>query len=591
MLSGLAAGLGLAGGVAAWALIHLIALITSLALFGRVAWQLPSFSTLEPGPQVVVAAALGGLLVSALAKWSPVIRGHGIPEAMEAVLTRQSRISPRAAVAKPLSAAVAIGTGGPFGAEGPIIVTGGAIGSMIGQIIPVSPSERKILLACGAAAGMAATFGAPLAAVVLAIELLLFEFTTRAFIPLVVASSVAAGVHSALFGAGPLFTVPAHDYAGLVKLPFFVILGVAGGLLAALVTKGLFVVEAGYRRLPIPEFWHPVLGGLAFGLIGLLVPRALGVGYDAIGDVLATRLAVSTVVVLGLAKLVAWWVALGSGTSGGTLAPLLLIGASFGSLFGIAASRLVPGLHLAPGAFAVVSMAAVFGAATRATFASIVFVFELTQDYQVILPLMLASVVADLVATSLMRESLMTEKLARRGLHVRAEYHVDVLASTRVADVMTRDVTTLPATLPIREAIARFQAGGHGAYPLVDETGRCVGVISRPDLLGMPTVDGQRAGDVASRDLVRVAPADPVVEALRLMVEQGVEHVLVMEGDDLVGICTRTDMLRARARLFEHERKEPGWMPSTLKWPAFTDRVRVGLGEDPGTRHGQHDEP
>src|SRR5256714_5461166 len=273
-LSLLAAVLGLAGGGASWVLIRLIGLLSNLALLHRVDWQLPSLAQFHPGWWIVPTAAVGGLVVSLLALWAPVIRGHGIPEAMEAVLVRQSRISPRAAIAKPASAAVAIGTGGPFGAEGPIIVTGGALGSLVGQVIRVSPSERKILLACGAAAGMAGVFGAPLAAVVLAVELLLFEFSARALVPLVVSASVAAGVHAALFGTGPLFTVPHHDFAGLSTLGVFALLGIACGLLAVVVAKGLFVMEAGYRRLPLSEFWHPVIGPLGFPLLGLAVPRA-----------------------------------------------------------------------------------------------------------------------------------------------------------------------------------------------------------------------------------------------------------------------------------------------------------------------------
>jgi H+/Cl- antiporter ClcA len=244
---------------------------------------------------------------------------------------------------------------------------------------------------------MAATFGAPLASVVLAIELLLFEFSTRAFVPLVISASIAGGMHSLLFGQGPLFHVPAHDYAGLVALPAFVVLGVGAGLLAVVITKGLFIIEGWYRRLPIGEFWHPVIGAVGFAVIGLAVPRALGVGYDAIGDVLSTRLAATTIAVLAGAKLIAWWIALASGTSGGTLAPILLISAGYGSLFGSGMHRLFPHLSAGPGAFALVAMAATFGAATRATFTSIVFVFELTRDYEVILPLMLATVIADLV--------------------------------------------------------------------------------------------------------------------------------------------------------------------------------------------------
>jgi chloride channel protein, CIC family len=251
LLAALAGVIGLAAGGAAYVLIHLIALITNVAFFHRVGWKLPSFTHLHRSPLVVVVAVTGGLIVGIMAKWAPVIQGHGIPEAIEAVLTKQSRISPRTALAKPLSAAIAIGTGGPFGAEGPIIVTGGAIGSLLGQIVRVSPSERKILLASGAAAGMAATFGAPLASVVLAIELLLFEFSARSLVPLVVAASVAAGMHAALFGTGPLFAVPQHNFEGLSQLAFYVPVGLACGGLAVIINKGLFLFEGGFRRLPV----------------------------------------------------------------------------------------------------------------------------------------------------------------------------------------------------------------------------------------------------------------------------------------------------------------------------------------------------
>src|SRR2546423_2211497 len=306
-LSLLAAVLGLAGGGASWVLIRLIGLLSNLALLHRVDWQLPSLAQFHPGWWIVPTAAVGGLVVSLLALWAPVIRGHGIPEAMEAVLVRQSRISPRAALAKPASAAIAIGTGGPFGAEGPIIVTGGALGSLIGQVLRVSAAERKILLAAGAAAGMAATFGAPLAAVVLAIELLLFEFSPRAFVPLVVAASIAGGMHTWYAGSGPLFDVPAHGFSGLGELPAFALLGLLCGLLAAVICKGLFIVEAGDPRLPISEFWHPIPGGAAFGLVGLAVPRALRVGYDVINDTLPSRLPAGTLAALFARKLVACW--------------------------------------------------------------------------------------------------------------------------------------------------------------------------------------------------------------------------------------------------------------------------------------------
>ncbi|HEX8003154.1 MAG TPA: chloride channel protein [Mycobacteriales bacterium] len=553
LLATLAGVLGFAGGGAAWVLVHLIALITNAALFHELSATPRSLAELDPGWPLVAAAVAGAVLISLLARWSPVIRGHGIPEAMEAVLTRQSRVAPRTAVAKPLSAAIAIGTGAPFGAEGPIIVTGGSIGSLIGQVLPVTPSERKILLASGAAAGMAATFGAPLAAVVLAIELLLFEYSVRAFIPLVVATSIAGGMHSALFEGGPLFEVPAHDYAGLGVLPAFVLLGLGCGLLAIVVSRGLFLVEDAYRRLPVGEFWHPVIGAVGFATVGLFVPRALGVGYDAIGDVLDSRLAVGTVAALALAKLVAWWLALGSGTSGGTLAPVLLISASFGTVAGSFLNGALPGPDVALGAYAVVAMAATFGAATQATFTAIVFVFELTRDYDVILPLMLASVVADLVYSAVNEDSLMTEKLRRRGLRVGRHYGVDPFTSARVADVMTPEVETFEADATVGEARRRF-AAGHGAYPIVDGD-RLVGIVARGDLLRVEEDDGARLCDHAPRQVVTVRPDDPAQAVLRVMLDEQVEHVPVTAPDGrLVGICTRTDLLKVRRRQFDLER-------------------------------------
>src|SRR5215212_11262169 len=557
LLTGLAAGLGFAGGGAAWVLVHLIGAITNLAVFHELSTHQRTYAGFQPGALLFVAAVTGALLISLLARWAPLIRGHGIPEAMDAILTKQSRIAPRTAVAKPLSAALAIGTGAPFGAEGPIIVTGGAIGSLLGQVIPVSPSERKILLAAGAAAGMSATFGAPLAAVVLAIELLLFEFSVRAFVPLVVATAIAGGMHSVLFGAGPLFKVPPHDYAGLDVLPGFVLLGLACGVLAIVLTRGLFAIETAYRRLPVSEFWHPAIGAVGFASVGLLVPRALGVGYDAIGDVLNARLAVGTVAALAAGKLIAWWLALGSGTSGGTLAPILLISASFGTVVGDGLNHVLPGPDVALGGFAIVAMAATFGAATQATFTAIVFVFELTRDYDVVLPLMLATVVADIVYGAVNDDSLMTEKLRRRGLHIGRHYGVDPFLSARVSDIMTTGVITVPASSTFGELRARFAMGGHGAYPIVDGD-RLVGIIARGDVLRDGCDDDQSLVEHASSDVITVRPDDRAQAALRIMVDEAIEHVPVVDGDRLVGICTRTDLLKVRRRHYELDRPQAG---------------------------------
>jgi H+/Cl- antiporter ClcA len=559
LLAAIGAVLGFAGGGAAWLLVHLIDLLTNVALFHDLAVEGRSLSELDPGWPLFAAAVGGALIISLLAKWAPVIRGHGIPEAMEAVLTKQSRIAPRTAVAKPISAAVAIGSGAPFGAEGPIIVTGGSIGSLLGQVVPVTPSERKILLAAGAAAGMSATFGAPLAAVVLAIELLLFEFSVRAFVPLVVATSIAGGMHSALFDDGPLFRIPVHDFAGLGVLPAFVLLGVACGGLAIVLSRGLFLVEDLYRRLPVDEFWHPVIGALGFATVGLFVPRALGVGYDAIGDVLDTRLAVGTVAALAAGKLIAWWLALGSGTSGGTLAPILLISSSFGTVVGSGLNEVLPGPDVALGAYAIVAMAATFGASTQATFTAIVFVFELTRDYEVILPLMLASVLADIVYSAVNEDSLMTEKLRRRGLRIGRHYGVDPFSHSRVRDVMTTAVQTLPLEASVGDARRRFARAAHGAYPVVDDRGRIVGIIARGDILRESCPDEAAILDHAARQVVTVRPTDPTQAALRVMVDEHVEHVPVIdEGRRLVGICTRTDLLKVRRRQFELERVQAG---------------------------------
>ena len=554
LLALLAVFMGFAGGGAAWLLVHLIELITNVALFHRFDFEMRLMTEFHPGPWLFVAAIGGALIVSLLARWAPVIRGHGIPETMEAVLTKQSRISPRTVIAKPLSAAVAIGTGAPFGAEGPIIVTSGSLGSLVGQILPVSPSERKILLACGAAAGMAATFGAPLAAVVLAIELLIFEFSVRAFVPLVVATAVAGGMHSALFGAGPLFQVPSHDYAGLAVLPKFVVLGVACGGLAIVISRGLFLVEHWYRRSGIPAFWQPVVGAIGFATVGLFVPRALGVGYDAIGDVTNSRVALGAAAALAIGKLVAWWLALGSGTSGGTLAPVLLISASFGVVMGSVLNRLLPGPDLAVGAFAVVAMAATFGAAAQATFTSIVFVFELTRDYNVILPLMLASVIADLIYSAVNADSLMTEKLSRRGLHVGRHYGTDPFTTTRVERIMSSPVVSIDATSTVGEARRRFASHGHGAYPIVSD-GRLVGIVSRGDLISTTLGDDAPIGEVATAEVATVRPTDQAQVALRVMVDEHVEHVPVVDDDGrLAGICTRADLLKVRRQQLDLER-------------------------------------
>ncbi len=558
MLTGAAATLGVVGGGAAWALLHLIDLLTSILVFHQWGIHPPPMSELEPDGWLIVSAVGAAVVISLLAKLAPIIRGHGIPEAMESVLTNQSRVTPRAAILKPVSAALAIGSGAPFGAEGPIIVTGGSLGSLLGQVLRVSPSERKILLGCGAAAGMSAVFGTPLAAVVLVIQLLVFEFSRRVFLPLAVAAAVAGGMHAALFGSGPLFQISTDEFAGLRPLPLFIVLGLACGLLAVLITRGLFFVEGCYRKLPVSDFWHPIVGAVGFATIGLIEPRTLGVGYDMISDLLNDRLTIATIAVLGTLKLFSWWLALGSGTSGGTLAPILIISASMGLLYGHLVTAIFPGIELSPGAFGLVAMAATFGAAAAATFAAIVFVFELTRDYEVILPLMVASVVADLTASSLLPDSIMTEKLTRRGVKVSGEYSMNHLQTTPVAEVMSREVVTVGDDATVDDGQHLFATNMHSDYPIIDTTGACVGIVSRGDLLTLDAAGSDLLIDHAARRLVTIEPGDSSLAAMDEMVNQQVDHLPVVANGDLVGIITRTDIFKVRRHQLDAEEPQPG---------------------------------
>lgn len=561
----LSVGIGLAGGFIGWAFLRASALMLSLTLTQRASSHFPTLANVHPGWSLIPIAASGGLVVAVLARREPMVRGHGIPETMDAVLRQQGRISIQAAAAKPIATATAIGSGAPFGAEGPIIVTGGALGSLLGQAVRVSPAERKILLAAGSAAGMAAIFGTPVGAVLLAIELLLFEFSTRAFVPLVIASVVADAVHTSLFGTGPFFSVPNVHYGGAGELPFYAILGLATGVLGVVITIVVYRVDDLFAHSRIPRFWHPVVGALVFAAVGIAIPRVLGPGYDVIGDVLHDELALGTLgLVLG-AKLVVWWVAIGSGNSGSSLAPLLLMGAAAGSLVGSGLGWAVPGLHLDPAAFALVGMVATFGAAADAPFTSIVLGFELTRSYNLILPLMLAAVLADLVAKSLMSDSLMTRKLTRRGVRVSTDLHADLLRTELVVDVMSADVDTIDMTATVGDAITLFRESRHHALPVVDEDGRCVAMLTEQDIFRHRVPHTTPALSIASRELILARPDESLLRAVERMVGEDIRQLPVVADDGhLVGLCTRLDILRVSEAQAEGEHRQPGWIRSQL---------------------------
>jgi len=572
-VSFLAAGVGLIAGCIAFLLYKLIGLFTNLAFYGHFSFNFvsPRYSLGHLGLWVIVIPVIGGIIVRIMAKYgSSKIKGHGIPEAMEAVLANRSKIEPRVAILKPISAAIAIGTGGPFGAEGPIIQTGGAVGSLIGQVMHTTAAERKVLLACGAAAGMSATFNTPIAGVILAIELLLFEFKARSFIPLVIASTLAAAVHMQLLGAGPMFTVAPMDFAIPRALPFYLLLGVICGLAAVGFTRVLYWVEDQFEKLPVDELWWPAIGALGLGIIGYFVPRVLGVGYDTIGDILNGNLALKILIVVMIAKAAALVISLGSGTSGGLLAPMFMSSAAMGGALALGLNHVFPSAHIAAGAFALVAMGAVFGAASRATFSFIIFAFEITRDYNSVLPLMLVSVIADGVSMLLMpKASIMTEKLRRRGMRIHQDYEVDVLQHTVVSDTMDREAPTLPATMTLNELADRIGSGDpevsrHQGMLVLDGEGKLAGIITRGDVLrALEKSPSGTVLDSCSRNVVVTYPDETLHEASEKMLRFNVGRLPVVDRADerrIVGYIGRPGIMAARRRKIDEEYvREPGW--------------------------------
>jgi chloride channel protein, CIC family len=581
LVSFLSAAIGLVAGLVAFALYKLIGLFTNLFFYHRWSADFISARHHNLGPWVIAVPVIGGLVVGVMAKYgTSKIKGHGIPEAMEAVLINRSRIEPRVAILKPISAAIAIGTGGPFGAEGPIIQTGGAIGSLVGQAFHTTAVERKVLLACGAAAGMSATFNTPIAGVILAIELLLFEFKSRSFIPLVIASTLATAVHMQLLGPGPMFTVSPMNFGVPRGLPFYLVLGVICGIAAVGFSKLLYWVEDQFEKLPVDEMWWPAIGALGLGIIGFFVPRVLGVGYDTIGDILNGNLAWKLLLIVMVAKCAALVISLGSGTSGGLLAPTFMWSAALGGIFAMVGNYFFPAAHLSPGAFALVAMGAVFGAASRATFSFIIFAFEITRDYNSVLPLMLVSVLADGIAMLFMpNSSIMTEKLARRGLRVHQDYEADALAQASVGDTMDREPPLISASSKVGTVAERIaqrdpQLARHEALLVVDDAGKLVGVVTRGDLLRALDKDSSGAMTVqeaGSTHLVVTYPDELVSEAAAKMLRFDIGRLPVVDRADerkAVGYLGRAGIMAARQRRFndEHVRDE-GWFQRSPRQP------------------------
>ncbi len=579
---GMAIVIGALSGLVAWVLLRLIALVTNLAYYQRfsTAPSVPSGHHL--GAWAVVVPVIGGLLVGLMARFgSAKIRGHGIPEALEAILIGQSRMDAKVAFLKPVASAIAIGTGGPFGAEGPIIMTAGAFGSLFAQGFHLTSAERKTLLVAGAAGGMAAIFSAPFAAVMLAVELLLFEWKPRSFIPAAIAASTAWAVRIPLLGSGPVFPVSAHGSFTPGQLLAAAGLGLLAGVGGCLLTLLVYGVEDAFDRLPIHWMWWPALGAVVVGLGGLIEPRALGVGYDVIRDLLDGRIIGGMLVGFLVVKAVIWAVALGSGTSGGVLAPLLLVGGALGALL----ARVIPVGDSA--LWALIGMAAMMGGTMGAPLTSIAFLLELTGDLSVGPGLLVACTMASLVTVLVLRRSILTEKIARRGLHVAREYTVSPLTRLRVRDVMQASVPTLGGADSLASLIDGIAEGdpilSHGhAWPVLDEAGKLSGILTRGDL-----VRAQASGNWAELSIGHIATGSPVVAhpdelvetAVVRMVSAGVGRLPVVAPDQpavLVGLLDRAAITTAWAMVAEEEAgREDGWLTAPMR--GLRRRVREAI--------------
>jgi H+/Cl- antiporter ClcA/CBS domain-containing protein len=559
IIAGIAVIVATAGVIVGVLLLDLIRLATNIAYFGQFSLAELRIEDSPLGLWTVLVPVIGSLIIGLMARFgSEKIRGHGIPEAIEAILLGRSRLDAKVAILKPLSSAVAIGTGGPFGAEGPIIMTGGAIGSLIAQMLPVSDNERKTLLVAGAAAGMTTVFGTPIAAIMLAVELLLFEWTPRSFIPVTVAAVVAAVERTFLHMPAPLFPFTGGVDISLIQLGAWVLIGILGGLLSGLLTQLVYGCEDAFLKLPIHWMWWPMIGGLVVGIGGLIEPQALSVGYANISGMLQGDVVPKAALLLLAVKAIIWSVALGSGTSGGVLAPLLIMGGAMGT----ALSGYLPAAS--PGFWALLAMAATMGGTMRSPLTATFFAVELTGNTHVLLPLIAACGTAHIVTVLLMKRSILTEKVARRGHHLVREYRVDPFALTRVHEVMTTAVETVPATMTLHGAAAFLTSpkAVHPSFPVVDDNRNVLGIVDPPSVLRWRRAGKHRTatlGQLLTGSKITLAYPDEYLAELADRLSQiNVAHLPVVSRDDasLVGYIGWKDLMRVRAKLQAEEQQK-----------------------------------
>jgi chloride channel protein, CIC family len=559
----LAVAVGALGAGIALALLDMIGFFTNLLYYQRISLHLVSPFANTLGAVALVIPIGGGLIVGLMARFgSEQIRGHGIPEAMERILINGSRVQPRLAVLKPISSAISIGTGGPFGAEGPIILTGAAVGSIVGQLFRLTAAQRRSLLVAGAAAGMSAVFGTPVAATLFGVELLAFELRPRSMIPIAIAAATADALRMTMASAGllspqPIFPVPGHPPLGGVALLGAAAVGIACGLAAWLLTQAVYRSEDLFKKLTghLHWMWWPIIGGLIIGLGGLLDARALGVGYDTIHAELLGQLGVGALLLLFSVKLVIWSGGLGSGTSGGILAPILMMGAALGGVLG----HVLPGAS--PGVWALIGLAGALAGVTRSPFTAIVFAFELTHDQNSLLALLVAATVAHLLSVLLLKRSILTEKVARRGFHVMREYAVDPLEATYVREVMDTDVYTLEPTRELGELYQALEEGSRERrqrlYPVLDDAGALLGVLPWSMVLDARDRPQRRVSDAMIAPIAIAHPDEILRSVADRMAELELSVIPVVDRDDprrLDGLITQFDLLRARQKLLIEER-------------------------------------
>jgi len=545
-------------GVFAKALIYLINFFTNLFFFGAVSFRSASPSDNHIGYWVILIPVIGGIIVGLMARYgSKGIRGHGIPEAMEKILTEKSNVPPLITFLKPLSSAISIGTGGPFGAEGPIIATGGAWGSFCGQTLHTTARERKILLAAGATAGMTAIFGTPFAAILLAIELLLFEFSPKSFIPVVVACVTAACMHFLLFDSAPVFPMPPVSVPDKNAVIAYAGIGLIIGLASVVVTKSVYFIEDAFEKLPVHWMWWPAIGGLAVGVIGYFAPKTLGVGYFNITQALSGSLAVGVLVTLCFWKFVSWAIALGSGTSGGTLAPLLTIGSALGCLLGMFTQNLFPQAHVSLPLAALVGMSALFAGASRALLTAIVFALEATMQENTFLPLIAGCVTSYMVSFVFMRTTIMTEKITRRGVVAPDSFSPDVLKNTNVADVIEREaeknkiplISTGNTVGDVRRWLTGEGTGyGYKTLLIADEnSSKMIGALDRDAVFKKDISGMEKITDIASGSISAVYLDNNLWETVHFMLksQQDILPVIDRKTKHIIGIISQADIFKA----------------------------------------------